>query len=960
MNLFFLDIETNSESLKFDRDTHEIIQIWIYNPQTWEKFSQIINIWKPLSENIKRLTWITDDEILNWIDLHSALENAIAFLWDKNESVIVWHNLENFDLYILSKFDKRFWEYRYLDTLHLFLFLYPGFKSYSVQDLYRKFISADYSEDHQALQDAIDEHELFEKVLNKTYLEQYYGRFGKNLWFVKDILNKYDWSLNPLCYDFEFIKSLVSDINIGEYTWLKSKLLDKRFFNYDLVNTPEEEADIFRSPDPSEIISTDEMDSIYDDFLSKTWNSKRDDQLSMMQHSKDILNWDEQNLFIEAWTWTWKTYGYLLPSISYFEKNRKSKKLKIFIATYTKVLQEQLMDKDIPLLKKLYPNIRFELLKADSEWISLDLVPFKWPLSFWNVLLWNWLYRGYFHLSDIHFSIQLKIWFDNLSLYHASLPLLSNYDRRYWYKWKLERQLRDWNIFIINQAFLVAKFNPIMKNSFTDLVATKDIPSIRVDDKYYAKFIIDEWHNLESVIREYLTLDFTKLKFDSILSIFSKVSNFNIINYVNRYIEKTNSDLEKVGDDGIKAIKMECLNQLNQIKELFEWWISWEENEMMHKLYHIFLLNFPKTKFCNVAINDIKDLRSQWYDTTISEYDKKSFVEWYNCDDLVNFLNYSQDALRKLLDEVSKISKKETAYVPNFLAWFYKYFKVWAILANREYTDKNYFFNSRVELFEDSLELKNFGFTAIPLYLSNWSAFLNYSKWSVVLSATLFDKWKESYVLKEVFWNEYNSARIQKYKTPFDYVKQRNIFCINTSDQSKIDKVMDDYISRYMWRTLILTNTTAEKRRLAQYCKDKYWKQWVLTLMHTWWSMASSTNQKNVQCLRDNPNTILVWSKSYAEWVDVPWDNLKLVILNKLPFLPPTPFTKYQDKKWKSKWDRFVYKFLCSINFRQSIWRLIRTKSDTWDILVLDERLLLDSWRFFRDYIEWEKINEVS
>ena len=537
MKLFFLDIETNSDSLKFDKDTHEIIQIWIYNSKSWDKFSININIWKPLAENIKRLTWISDQEIRNWVGLQRALDWALNFLWKPEDAIIVWHNLENFDLYVLTKYDSRFKDYKYLDTLHLFLFLYPWLKSYTVQDLYKKFIRSEYLEKHQALQDSIDECELFNTLINKEYLEKYYRSKWKKLWFIKDIISKYDWWLNKKCYNLEYINQILEDVTNEGSTWYKSKLLEKWFFNYSKVNTDAEKYDIIKSPSPTNIISTEEMNSEYDKFLASTNNSKRGAQLSMMQHIKDVFNWDNKNLFIEAWTGTWKTYGYLLPAVSYVRKNNVSKKLKIFLATYTKVLQEQLMEKDIPLLKSLYPDVNFQLLKADSESISLDLVPFKWPLSFWDLLLWNWLYWWYFHLSDIHYSIQLNIWSDRLTSYNSTLPTVNNYDWKYWFRWKMERQLRDWNIFIVNQAFMISKLNPLSRNPYTELVTTKIAPHIRINEIYYTKLIIDEWHNLESVIREYLTLDYTKLKFDYIMNIFSKSSKFNILSYIEKQID---------------------------------------------------------------------------------------------------------------------------------------------------------------------------------------------------------------------------------------------------------------------------------------------------------------------------------------------------------------------------------------------------------------------------------------
>jgi hypothetical protein len=54
--LFFIDIETNSQSLEFDIEKQELIQIGIYNHSTKETFQKYINIKIPLSEFIKRLT----------------------------------------------------------------------------------------------------------------------------------------------------------------------------------------------------------------------------------------------------------------------------------------------------------------------------------------------------------------------------------------------------------------------------------------------------------------------------------------------------------------------------------------------------------------------------------------------------------------------------------------------------------------------------------------------------------------------------------------------------------------------------------------------------------------------------------------------------------------------------------------------------------------------------------------
>lgn len=962
MKFFFLDIETNSNNIEFDKDNQEIIQIWIFNSESNEKFNRNINIWKPISENIKRLTWITDNDLKEWVNLETALNDAINFLWDTEETVIVWHNLEDFDLYLLWKNDKRFLEYKYIDTLHLFLFFYPWLKSYTVQELYKRFINSEYSENHQALQDSIDEYELFTKTMNIDFLSEYYKKNWKDISFVKNLIKKYDWELNKNCFDVNFIDNILSNIKLDEYILTKNKMLHKRFFNYNDINL-EERSKVLQQPVLTyNKVSTEEIEDFYNSFIKKTKNSVRSEQLAMMKHIKDVLNRDNENLFIEAWTWTWKTFWYLLPAIKFVQKNIDNKRLKIFIATYTKVLQNQIIEKDAVLLKKEFPDVNIELLKATSEWIALWNTPFKWQHSLRDLALWNRLYWWNFYVSDIHYPLQLKIWSDKLKSYMAWDWEDTELDRTYWYRWKLEHQLHTWNIFIINQAFLTTRFNPIIKNKYTWIIENKEKPPIKIDDYFEAFLFVDEWHNRESAVREYFTLDYTKKQFDNVINFFNFSSNFNIVSYVNRHIDsaKTALELESESPKNLHTIATleNEIEQLEFIKRYLTKRIVSSENKEIFDKYNKFLSDFPSSRFYKVACDDITQLRNQWYDTTVAEYDRLSFNDRYKSTYFSDFLSYSFQTINDLYTEIARITKKETKYFNMLIYWFVKYFYIWTSLLSND--DNDYFFDSLVELPETWYEAKNFWFKAIPIHLKRWTQLLNYSLWNVVLSATLFDKNKESYVLREIFDKKFNYAKIQKYPAPFDYKNQRNIYAVNSLDKNVLESHMHKFIEKYWWRTLILTTTLAEKRRLAKLCKDRYEKDGISVLMHKSWTLDSSTNQKNVQCLRDNPKTILIWSKSYAEWVDVPWDNLKLVVIDRLPFLPPVPFIKFQDNKRKSKWNNYVYKFLCSINFRQSLWRLIRTKTDSWDILILDRRILESSWQFFRDYIEWENIIEIK
>src|SRR4051794_41985755 len=71
-------------------------------------------------------------------------------------------------------------------------------------------------------------------------------------------------------------------------------------------------------------------------------------------------------LMVEAGTGVGKSFAYLLPAIDYAVRNKK----RVLISTHTISLQEQLIDKDIPLLRAVYPDeFTAVLLKSRSQYL---------------------------------------------------------------------------------------------------------------------------------------------------------------------------------------------------------------------------------------------------------------------------------------------------------------------------------------------------------------------------------------------------------------------------------------------------------------------------------------------------------------------------------------------------------------------------------------------------------------
>jgi Rad3-related DNA helicase/REP element-mobilizing transposase RayT len=77
----------------------------------------------------------------------------------------------------------------------------------------------------------------------------------------------------------------------------------------------------------------------------------RPQQLEMAEAVADAFT-QGHHLLVEAGTGVGKSFAYLLPAIDYAVKNKK----RVVISTHTISLQEQLIEKDIPLIQSVYPD----------------------------------------------------------------------------------------------------------------------------------------------------------------------------------------------------------------------------------------------------------------------------------------------------------------------------------------------------------------------------------------------------------------------------------------------------------------------------------------------------------------------------------------------------------------------------------------------------------------------------
>ena len=90
----------------------------------------------------------------------------------------------------------------------------------------------------------------------------------------------------------------------------------------------------------------------------------------------------------------------------------------------------------------------------------------------------------------------------------------------------------------------------------------------------------------------------------------------------------------------------------------------------------------------------------------------------------------------------------------------------------------------------------------------------------------------------------------------------------------------------------------------------------------------------------DTPRSVLLGTASFWEGVDLPGDALKVLIVAKLPFDVPTdPIFEARSELYENAFYNFAIP-RAVIRVRQGFGRLIRTKTDTGVVAILDHRVL--------------------
>ena len=640
-------------------------------------------------------------------------------------------------------------------------------------------------------------------------------------------------------------------------------------------------------------------------LLSKVDNNYeyRESQARLLNDITYALNHDCV-LAAEAGTGVGKSFAYLIPALKWAEVNND----RIVISTGTINLQQQLMEKDIPLAKKILGStVKTVLVKGRGNYLCHK--------RFYSELEEDSLFRDEDHqlnlikewikttktgcLTDLSFMPARDIWNSICSEAETCTGIKCGHFNKC-FSMKARKEASSAGVIVVNHHLL-----------FADLAMRLDgagFEGSAVLPPFY-KIIFDEAHNIE----------------DSATNFFSeKYNKFTLIKYLNRLLGRKMGKrfgslikLDKYIDEAAEL--SDVVPMIDNIKEkaeiLDQLCLDFTSGNSLHiegdttDSLTFGILN-PALELQNSILNLTKELGTALKSIDEEYHDYDAYLETVR--------------LKSRLESIATFFEKFRSYL--------------------EYNDDIFWVEKNKTSNGDSFV--NYSITPIDISrLMNEAVFEPYSS-VICTSATLtvnnkFSFWKNRVGIQFVS----NERVIEKiYESPFEYNK-RVLLGVPTDAPLPNEDGYIDYTIKYIENILRTTNGSGLVLFTSyMMLKEVYdsLKPFFDLLGVTVYRQGEDDRSRLLNNFKMNISSVLFATESFWEGVDSPGDTLKVVIITKLPFRVPTdPIIKARMDRCKKRGGNPFMELSVPdavTRLKQGFGRLMRRKSDWGMVHILDSR----------------------
>ncbi len=910
-----LDIETTGLDSERD-DILEIGALRFKGDHIYDTFSALVNPGRPIPYKIQQLTGITPDDINGAPPVEEVLPELARFVGD---NPVIGHNI-SFDLGFLRR-HGALQQNMGIDTFELASILLPHASRYSLSALLRYLGIEPPPDDqaHRALEDAKATQQLFEALLDQA--RRLDGRIIQD---VAQIAAKTQWPLGVIFKDLSRERRYSAPTGtLGQHLAAKGFISEDALDGgYSLMRAGGErpqEPPLKPAPNPTpleveKLCRMLETDGLFEkNFAGFEY---RPQQVDMLANVIGALN-ESHHLMVEAGTGTGKSMAYLIPAIYWAAQNGQ----RVVISTNTINLQDQLLNKDIPLLQTILP-IKFKAvaLKGRSNYVCPRRVqmfqakdnhsPRELRLLA-KLLVWlpstTTGDREELFMPDY---AEQALWSQVASDGNVCTPRTCTPDTCFYAR--ARREAESAHVIVVNHALLLSDVG----------VDSRIIPE-------YKYLIIDEAHHLEDAITDQLSFAADQKSLEQMLRELSQPL---------RGSERRAGFIHEVGRRSVSAVPGNLKGDVEDIigksheavdKAVFN-------TRQLFTALQTFMTEYPSGRPYNqkIRLTDEVCMQPTWADVEQG---------WENASASLSNVSRSLGILYTMLTELEAYDVPFWEELLSSLSLYRSRLDEYRANLNSIITRAG---QGRILWVEQDFQSKAISLHNAPLHVGGLvrQHLLEPKEAVIFTSATLrtnnsFDYFQDRLDL----WDAHEAA----VGSPFDYENNTLVYIPtdipepNTPNHQKVvDEAITNLAKQIKGRTLVLYTAYSQLRNSARNIRGPLAEAGIVVYQQG----DGSSRRQMLENFKDADQAVLLGTRSFWEGVDIPGQALSCVVLTRIPFAVPTdPIIAARAETFEDSFSQFSIP-QAILMFRQGFGRLIRTHTDRGVVAIFDRRVISKSY----------------